>query len=551
VYPMKEQSPFWNLKNILGYGAELADALQRYSSAAADADAGEGLRSDLLRHWASWMEHCPHAEHLCCLDITFFSPDRIREAEALSIVITPRSGEDGNQCYNDYMHALRVKYLAGGHTMALHRIFAAGLPRLLGPNGAVQQAPQTSGELDAFFDSLQVGDHVESGLLVTELGTSIAPLKGCNNVKVNLTSHEVRTYGHDSDSHDLAEVVAESSILEQWEAWRKVFIAERDLGHLRSSSNAVPHWALVLPVGNRNDSNPRDFNLVAGAFLFFDDQTSEEQMKEAVRYVLLYLYEANANAWAVRRGEVEGKSAALISAMHELKNTVAAIVPNASAEVLNILRSYFSEVLGLNDARETKIDLEATLRMDLEKAAKIEKVCLLAGSGDIGNEEPAVVDAQLQAHAELVSRALELPTDFGGIIEDDADALGWFRLAMVGALRNAIKHSFRSRYRSQRLYVSIEKTSTCDLLIIKNQFDPPALARMASSFRKPKESGTLGALKAYARLYGMDPRLVRVQRITEGVESETELSPEMWRTSIPIPKHSGRTTTNAGLLYRQ
>jgi len=312
--------------------------------AAPEGDLGQTLRNSLKEQWRNWMMHCPHIESLCFADITFFSDSFHNVGAALTIVIVPAKGHNGSDNFRSYLSALKERYVANEHTMAAHEVFASGLPS----NGPEHPRPQTAAELNKFYEEIPSDVHVESSFFLDELNTpsNLIHNPDDNGTRQGLFVDEMLPYHHKGKLPlNLSQKVSAEPVCLQWQKWMEVFAQEQSNGNLRSGAGGDLRWLVAIPVGNRNDLNPRDYTLLSCAFLAFDSNLSQSQVYEAIRYVLLHLYEANAAAWAARRGELRGRNLAIIPASHELKNVVEALVPGVSDRAIGLLHSYFHQTL--------------------------------------------------------------------------------------------------------------------------------------------------------------------------------------------------------------
>lgn len=547
------------LADVIGYGAELADALDRY--ARAGTSAGEDRKQDIQSAWAKWIGRAPHAANLCYADITFFSADHPMLRDALTVVFTPEGREDPQANHGAYMRALQ-RYLSDDNTMAPHDVFAAGLPFILGP-GAQRTAPQTTDELAAFLNARPSGAHVESGFLMRDISVpeSSEAAGSASSGEPTFYVGPMSTYGGKGKfTQAFAKKVSQSPIALQFDKWCAVFEEEAMAGRLRSHAGGRPNWIIAMPIGTRDDARPDQYTLVSCMFLGFDSSVNEGQVFEAIRYLLLHLYEANATSSAVRRGESQGRHLRGLAASHELQYVINAIQPALGAFAARLLRDYFEQLLLPSHASRARaaraefagratahdVDLAKLIRDGIETAAGIEKLAQLAAQGiQPGSEtqvEAAVRDFAAQASAwttviATCKRQLRLT----------AESLDAFRNATTAALRNALKHS--QKRTTPAIVVGVIDVDVRELapdgtpvvacessLVVRNEFlwdDPTTVGADVS------QGGTLGALRLYAIAYGSDPRRVSIRRTDLSEDTgrpRLERFRETWETRVPLPE---------------
>lgn len=543
------------LSSVLGYGTELADALERYASAPSDKESPDGPRKQLREAWKTWMSSCPHAQHLCFADITIFTTDQVTVQDALTIVITPEGKDRTEKSFADYQRVLQEVYLPTHHTMAPHKVFADGLPCIW--RGCNVDGPQTAEELEDFYRRLR-NEPVENGIFLAELGeqlkaqTSVIATEASVSQLMLSCEELMKTYGGKiSFTEALSREVSSQPISKQWKKWMEVFEAElhasRSRGPqaeiLRSSVGGSLHWLVAAPVGFRNPKDPADYTLVACVFLGFDELISKDELHSALRYVLVNLYEANATAFAVREGQVTGREAAAMPAIHEIKYVISAIHPQAPAEVLDLLRAYFQDVFQIRPTSRGRevasptvtLLLDTLIQSELEQAARLERLVSVAQDGLIGNVPPDRVASMLNSFAERVTEGTAISGELRGWFRNCCKSYhDAFQLALLGALRNSIRHTFvQKRPRNPQLSIRVAQCTRTWLLMIESTCERIEPQERAEA---DEREGTLAALRNYARSYRMDPRLVSLKRTQLDPVNSQGRHRETWTTIIPLPE---------------
>ncbi|MFM8442776.1 MAG: hypothetical protein ACKN9W_05450 [Methylococcus sp.] len=539
-------------REILGYGMELADALERYSISSA---LGDEAREDILLNYEKWIQKCPHNEHLCFADITFFSADQVTVRDALTIVITPKCDHDEFVNHNNYRKILKEIYLKDRkHTMAPHEVFSNGLP-FIQSSSESSDHPQTTAELNYFYKKNSTSSLIENGVLLGEVFDHQDQDEDVGNKKENCTIPDsafcckalTSTYDKSIFTDDFAEIVSQQPILSHWNRWLEVWRDEPDSKKQLSLLGSSPRWIIAAPVGFRNCHRPSEYILVACVFLAFDGQIKvndkENEVIEALRYILLNLYEANATAWVHRKGEIAGRNSAILPAAHEIYKVIGAIVPSLTQRTAYLIREYFESIL-LEPDKNLSSDTISLYSMAAEKlkhAADIEMITLLAKSNKLSNSSEEEIDREMLDFSNKLLREIifQDTTRMQRMLFKHTDISHWFGLALTSAFRNILQHVFVNNIRRNpkaRCFLSKHDNWWC--LTIENEFedDIDRSGGKVTNTGTVDTGGTVNAIRGYARAYRVNPRMVELRRVSITKSDNSEFHKEIWRTILPLPE---------------
>lgn len=526
-------------QDLLGYGPELADALDRYISA----PESSATRSGILAAYSEWIRKCPGWNHICSADLTFFTDYKRAVRDAITILITPWHGSDGRANHDVYLRMLKEEYLAKQHTMGPHRVFASGMPFC----AKCDKYPDTVDELNEFYkEHTHLTESMGSGMLIAEIDDATDPALGDGSSPSTerfLAAELGPTYDKDKFTERFAVEISKKPLTDQWSAWVEVVRTERAKGGLRSCAGRPVRWLAAIPVGYRSRSAPREFQLVSCVFLCFDDAIDREGVNEAIRYVLLNLFEANATRLATRQGEVVARESAVVAAAHELKYIVEAIDPDAPRFALELLREYFRGLFVPqtvdSDTEYGNFCLRDEVLARLGEAARIQHLVTLAKRGSVGNESEDAIREHLNAFEQKVLRSVDLHSSLDIEIKCRASHWRYFQLALLAALRNAVRHAFDYSNRDVSITISAATLNQWRglLLDIRNSFTSQYL----SPSREGKDSGTIAALRDYVKRYNMDAGAVRLHRIAPTTPVSLKNVRVEWQTLLPLPETDGGT----------
>lgn len=506
-------------REITGYGPELEDALERYYQASAE----RGARTQLLANFASWMEGCPAADHLCFADF-FFMPPSTKPANSLAFVITPRSGESELPRHEVYWRALKAFWGDDfAYALATHEQFGLGLPWSSGDGRA--ESGILVGDLSGPSD---FGD--SSGgpaTLLLELVSVLKPRLG-RGEKEKLVAVDLGAPFAAASSR-AGKQVEPKSLSQVWDRWKATFLNYRT--QLSSSGGRPLKWLLACPVGYRSVSETSHYSRFAIVFAGFDAGVSEREVIDAFRYMLLHLYESNAASIAEREGKAEGMALRLMPTAHEVDHVINAIAPDLSLAQCEVIKEYLKIMIAERD-EVNPFDMDhLTLRdqiwRQLERSTALE--CIVDASKGTcatvcmsGHYDTQVVDI-----TQLVRSATR--NEVPAVVEviDPMRKLR-FSLAVVAALRNAVRHTFFRRHSDPSLKIYVEGVPGSAALVIENSFR----RRVSSDAPRDKPMGTAAALLGFAREYGGSLELVGLQQI--GAASEAG-GFETWETRLPFP----------------
>lgn len=545
-------------KEIMGFGLELSDSLNRYStwSMSDDPLLQERAKEIVKVHFRKWFEKCPFKEHICFADITYFSPDHISVRDALTIVFTPEFSKnryelDGKMYtgYSNYIRVLKKEYLreGKGHTMAPHKVFSRGLPSLTGELEMVL-SPETASGLTSFYKDVSekdLSEKVEDGFF----WATIKPKElEFTPESVEYDANAMGTYIA-SEKEDFTDAfqqrISDNSISEQFDRWVEVWMSEAQAEEPRQlSARGRPIGHLIaLPIGYRNPNDISDFTLVSCVFIAMDNDLEKEQVLDILRYIYLHVSDGNSTAWMRRAGDIYGRDAAIIPASHELSRVIGAIKFGLSEKAYNILNHYFTELIlphkknvkrniSKEDDLKINLGLMDLIKEQITSACEIEAVVEIAVGANFGSHSE--MDNIIAGSIDEINNEIRILEDVQQLIfscsMDHKVALSHAILAMI---RNAIRNT---RKKSDRLFqFMLKRKNNCLCLILENSFNS-RLGFQDANCGKP-EAGTLRALKNYVRNYGKDPRLVGLARIkAETFERNgKKYYKEMWQTILPLP----------------
>lgn len=528
--------------DITGYGSELHDALDRYLSG------GVGEKERIQEAYGEWLSRAPFAKCICFADITLFSRSDTTKLDALSLVMAPDKYRWGQ--YADALY----RYIEGGNTMALHTIFAMGLPHFkkLGVEGL--SIPETESELLSF--PISEIERVENGLLASVLG-DVRKDKADEPVTVEFYVKPFPTYA-EHKKLDIDKILA-VDIGEHWQQWLNVFRKERHDKHLTSRRGGELNWLVAFPVGLRNLRNPQEFSLLANVFLGLDETLTKENVYEVIRYVLLHLYGAN----LAKLGEITAAAATSASAAHELKHLISGINKESSKETLDAIRDYFKELLLVGPSTLVIEDAdipvewcnndtgEATLgkAIDyaLDRASTINAIVSALVGGKARNDE---------SYGAYINNYIETVKGFTNIKLDDwrerlvasesldnreisapRKRLVWFGMGLVAALRNAIQHSYLQI--DPRIEIRVHKFA--ELLII-NRFTVEGPLMAIRGVDKlyglgEREIKSLGVLQVCVKNYlGKEDKRTPALDLKNAEPIDNYSHKQTWETRMPLPK---------------
>lgn len=530
-----------------GYGIELIDSLSRFHNlrehGPKEAHEAQKLIDD---HYRTWFSKCPHVDHICFADITFFSADHVSVKDALTIIFTPTADDTTR-----YKLAVAKEYVKdgdiyNGHTMAPHTVFRAGLPFL---KGQESDSPTTKTELEAFYQDVEqnkkLGEVVDGYFYhfieSTDSEDPCQPVK--KRAKTNFDSSWMDPYAEKNGFTDeLENAISCLSIREQFKAWVDLWTAKAKLGlQLNALEQPIRHL-LCVPVGFRNPDYPRDFTQIACLFIGIGviGENCIDSVSEILRYFVLHIADCNSGAMSLRLGEHIGHDAIIVPASHELSRLIPAITTHTPEPALRVLRNYFAMLLLDSNNVEVSQDVINTsnllelVEQSISWAVKIDKLTKLQIANTSGLQ---LMDDQAFEH--------EMNLEVGKFIEKcDFSALTTLMLdkewrikhrlflALIAALRNVLSHGTGSDKNRLTIKFKIEHHNG-STLIIENAFN--SWRSPYSSEGKPR-GGTLKALRGYVTSYGKDPRKVRLQRVdvTNSLDEELPYR-STWQTILPLP----------------
>ncbi len=512
---------------VFGYGSELEDALARYYRASgAEAPGGSDEPKVLLGHFASWMEKCPRAEHVCFADFLFIPP-RTLPTESLAFVITPHKEgicADGHRPYQTALNDFWGPEFE--YALATHPQFQRGLP------------------------ICQSG--TESGVLIARLDEFVAPQAQMESTEalLHLAHKEDQSVGLSENfvATDLGAVFAKRSELTSnlgtgkslstvWGRWKETFSRHRT--RLRSRNGQPLKWLIASPVGYRDVTDFSRYTQFAIVFLGFDaGLTDREDLFDAFRYVMLHLYESNATSTAAREGQAQGVTMRAEADAHETGRVIAAISSGLSDNVYHLVRDYLNTVImGLDPytpfdmttrslARQIEGLVTASTRIEFIVAATMREGGLA--------REPGQFDEAMAAKVKEVSRATrnEVPDDLYPLNKRGKKP---FSLAVQAALRNAIRHSFFSKHRAPQLRIFVDQQANHPMtLVIENE----CLLVEEAKASPDKKIGTHTAIMGYVREYGDPALVVLAPKSRERLEADDTVR-MVWETRVPFPRGSG------------
>jgi len=536
-------------RDIFGYGMELSDALERYSSFTALEN--NDKKRNILDNYVKWIKQCPHAEHLCFADITFFSADQLTVRDALTIVITPENESGDNKNNKHYINVLKNIYLDDQqYTMAPHKVFSHGLPFIKDSTDRVDH-PETEEELEAFYKKNKMTNQIENGYF---LGEIVYDQDKEEELTCNPQSNQSRkpffcvealdsTYDKSVFTNDFANKVSEKPISIHWQRWFDVW-EEQNRSSVQLSSRGLPiRWLIAIPVGFRSCHDPSDYSLVACVFLAFDTALDKAKVNNAFRYIMLNLHEANATAWVHRKGELAGRNAAISPAYHELYKVIGAIVPNLTVNSASLIRDYFESLLiepEKNNYLKEEVSMYSILIEQLKRAAKIEQVVSLAKGGKLSSLSDNEIDKKIDQFANSISELIKIEDKEQMELFFFNTHTKLFGLAAISAFRNMIQHTFiNNKRRNPTARCYLIDCSQWTYLVIENTYEE------TDDYGDPviKLTGTIAAIRGYVRSYRINPRLVKLER--RGCEKleGSRYYKETWQTLIPLPE----VTENTGV----
>jgi hypothetical protein len=276
------------LKQLLGYGHELSDALHRYSHNATE-------DSSYLEGFAQWLSHCPHSEKICFLDVTIFR-EAARFDNALAILLAT-----SDEHLHQYEKRLR-QFTDDGYALAAHDSFLSGLRPKKG-SGPIQMLV---GELP----DQKARDKIDSPD-VRFAFTGVPPYEVKQSASKEYQTNRLRR------------------IAEQWARWTQVYAEAAEAGELLSAQNQSLKHLLAIPVGSVGPTGSEDFEIAACVFLGLDCETTPCQVDECARYVLLQLIDnysmPQSSRAAKKSGIGVGVESAVLAFGHQIKTLAAGI----------------------------------------------------------------------------------------------------------------------------------------------------------------------------------------------------------------------------------
>jgi hypothetical protein len=530
-----------------GYGIELVDSLSRFHNLLESGPKGKLEADELIEtHYKEWFSNCPHVEHICFADITFFSADHISVKDALTIVFSPTADDTGR-----YKKAVANEYIKGGdisngHTMAPHAVFRDGLPFL---NGFESTGPTTKAELETFYREVEtskkqaevVDGYFYHCIETTEVEASYPRLGEWD--KSNFDASSMDPYEEKNGFTDeLETVVSDYSVREQFRAWVDLWTAKAKSGlQLNALGQPIRHL-LCVPVGFRNPDYPRDFTQIACLFLGIGDITVNcvGSVSEILRYFILHISDCNSGAMSLRLGEHIGQDSAIVPASHELSRLIPAITSRSPEPALRLLRSYFGMLLLDSENVEVNpeiIDTESLLELveqGISWAVKIDKLTKLqtASTGGIQVMSDAAFEEEMEREVSKIIAKCDLTELEGLTLNREWRVKHRLFLALTAAFRNVLRHGTGSEKNRLCIRCQIEQRRG-SILTIENAFN--TWRTPYTSAGKPR-GGTLKALRGYVRSYGKDPRKVRLQRVGVADSLDEELPYRLtWQTIMPLP----------------
>lgn len=270
-------SSSYPISDILGYKVDLFNALVSHG-ALSTRD-----RLKFKKSWAEWLKNNSHVRHICFADITFF---RAEEDDAQTIVFSK-----SKVISEKYIKSLREEFIKKGNAFIANEDFRNGLANC----SRVKE--------DSFLRQDQMCENCHDNRTERcDVKNYFFMRNFSRSKKESVWGGNVEIYVDIDKTYPDKKLPNEGRpVADLFDAWcdfiesHKNELLSNDCGEVAST--------VVLPVVVRNLRNFTDPTLIASLFLGFDKHVNDEQKYEIIRYILLYMFEANAITTEFKKGE--------------------------------------------------------------------------------------------------------------------------------------------------------------------------------------------------------------------------------------------------------